>query len=336
MGFCLQVSFCGLSNGNTTLHQNIISAGIVVWNKSYNFAELKDTYMNQQIVYNLEEFATKYNLKDIYGAYAAHISVTGEESGNLSDIDVSKSEDNTFYNMVAERTLFTKLFLVKQGSCSLNILVANAKQELVLAANDFLIVTQQETAGIKETSHDFKAESILVDESFAKQAQRYQLNDVKYKSIYDIFHFVRDIVRHQHINKVEMIRSMFNVLKLIIDELPYEQCSVSHDLGHKKEVYEVFLHHLYRHFRKERQIRFYADKLNVSAPYISRLVKEISGSTVYDHVSSLIYKEICNLLTQTDMTMGEIADQLSFSDQSAMTNFFKQRSGMTPLAYRNR
>lgn len=238
--------------------------------------------------------------------------------------------------MMAERTLFTKLFLVKQGNCRLNILVANTRQELVLAANDFLIVTPQETACIKETSHDFKAESILVDESFAKQAQRYQLNDVKYKSIYDIFHFVRDIVRHQHINKVEMIRSMFNVLKLIIDELPYEQCSVSHDLGHKKEVYEVFLHHLYRHFRKERQIRFYADKLNVSAPYISRLVKEISGSTVYDHVSSLIYKEICNLLTQTDMTMGEIADQLSFSDQSAMTNFFKQRSGMTPLAYRNR
>jgi AraC-like DNA-binding protein len=34
--------------------------------------------------------------------------------------------------------------------------------------------------------------------------------------------------------------------------------------------------------------------------------------------------------------MGEIADHLNFSDQSAMTNFFKQRSGMTPLAYRNR
>lgn len=96
MGFSLQVSFCDLSNGNTPLRQNIVSAGIAVWNKSFNFAELKDTYMNQQIVYNLEE-----------------------------------------------------------------------------------------TAGIKETLHDFKAESILVDESFAKQAQRYQLNDVKYKSIYD-------------------------------------------------------------------------------------------------------------------------------------------------------
>lgn len=132
-----------------------------------------------------------------------------------------------------------------------------------------------------------------------------------------------------------MIKSMFNVLKLIIDELPYEQCSITHDIGHKKEVYEIFLHHLYRNFRKERQIRFYADKLNVSTAYLSRLVKEISGSTVNDHVSSLLYKEICNLLKQSDMTMGEIADSLHFSDQNALSNFFKLRSGMSPLAYRN-
>ena len=65
-------------------------------------------------------------------------------------------------------------------------------------------------------------------------------------------------------------------------------------------------------------------------------MKEISGTTVNDHVTTLVYKEICNLLKQSDMTMGEIADELSFSDQSAMTNFFKQRSGMTPLAYRNK
>lgn len=55
--------------------------------------------MNQQKVYNLEEFATKYHIKDIYGAYAAYFSVSG------------------FSSMVKERTLFTKILLVKQGSC---------------------------------------------------------------------------------------------------------------------------------------------------------------------------------------------------------------------------
>ena len=36
----------------------------------------------------MEEFATKYKLKDIYGAYAAHFSVNGEESDSFSGFDI--------------------------------------------------------------------------------------------------------------------------------------------------------------------------------------------------------------------------------------------------------
>ena len=163
--------------------------------------------------------------------------------------------------MVRERTLFTKLMITLQGNCQVQL---NDQSAISLKPGDFLIMTDKETASICQMSQDFEAECILVDEQFAEKVTLFHLMDDKLKSVTDIFHFVRDIVRHQHINKVEMIKSMFNVLKLIIDELPYEQCSATHDLGHKKEVYEIFLHHLYRNFRKERQIRFYADKLNVS------------------------------------------------------------------------
>lgn len=277
--------------------------------------------MNQKI-YNLEEFASRYHLKDIFGAYAAHFAVTRQESGDFAD-------------MVTERALFCRIFLVKQGSCRM---VINGKDGDVLELGDgsMLMVSVNDVATLLSVSPDIDAECVLVDEEFVSQTYCFRLSADKYKSVLDIFHFIRDIVRHQHINKIEMIRSMFNVLNLIIEELPYEQCSVSHDIGHKKGIYEIFLHHLYRNFRKERQIRFYADKLNVSTVYLSRMVKEISGTTVNDHATSLVYKEICNLLTLSDMTIGEIADYLNFSDQSALSNFFKQRSGMTPLAYRNR
>lgn len=277
--------------------------------------------MNQKI-YNLEEFASRYHLKDIFGAYAAHFAVTRQESGDFAD-------------MVTERALFCRIFLVKQGSCRM---VINGKDGdvLELGEGSMLMVSVNDVATLLSVSPDIDAECVLVDEEFVSHTYCFRLSADKYKSVLDIFHFIRDIVRHQHINKIEMIRSMFNVLKLIIEELPYEQCSVSHDIGHKKGIYEIFLHHLYRNFRKERQIRFYADKLNVSTVYLSRLVKEISGTTVNDHATSLVYKEICNLLTHSDMTIGEIADYLNFSDQSALSNFFKQRSGMTPLAYRNR
>lgn len=290
--------------------------------------------MKQPIIYNLEEFAAKYHLTDIFGAYAAHFSINGEENGSIP----ATGDESSFCHMSKERTLFAKLLLVKSGKVKIHIANKLTEKETGkdYKARDLLIVSARQIAECSEASPDFEAECILVDEFFTQETLCFHLSDEKYKNITAIFHFVRDIVSHRHINKIEMIRSMINVLKLMIEELPYEQCSVSHDFSHKKELYEIFLYHLYRCFRKERQIRFYADKLNVSTAYLSRLVKEMSGSTVNDHVTSLVYKEICNLLKQSDMTIGEIATHLNFSDQSALTNFFKLHSGMTPLAYRGK
>ncbi len=291
--------------------------------------------MKQHQVFNLEEFATQYQLSDTFGAYAAHFSINDEPSS----ISINENENNNFVDMMRERTLFTKLLLVKEGHLVMTIEkssnIDTADNNLRLSAHDMLIVSFQKQVNIIDISKDFEAECILVDESISNDAM-FHLSKDRNKSILDIFHIIRDIVRHQHIYKVEMIQSMFNVLRLSIAEMPYEECSVTSDLKHKKEIYEIFLHHLYRNFRSERQIRFYADKLHISTAYLSRLVKEISGSTVNEHVSSLVYKEICNLLKQQNMTMGEIADSLNFSDQSAMSNFFKQRAGISPLAYRNK
>lgn len=280
--------------------------------------------MKQQQVYNLKEFAARHHLESIFGAYAAHIYID----------DLC---EKNFIEMAQERTLFTKLVLVTRGNINMGVLQQGTEandSDRTLSAGELLVVSSKHVIAFSGMSVDFEAECILVDEEITADVV-YQLSSDKQKAALDIFHMIRDIVRHQHIYKVEMIQSMVNVLKLLVSELPYENVSVTRDLRHKKEVYEIFLHLLYRHFKTERQIRFYADKLNVSAPYLSRMIKDISGTTVNDHITSLLYKEICNLLKQSDMTMGEIADYLHFSDQSAMTKFFKMRAGMTPLAYRN-
>lgn len=283
--------------------------------------------MKHQQIYNLEEFANRYQLTDIFGAYAAYISVgltlpTG--------VDVL----HHFKEMVQQRTLFTKLLLIRKGTATVHI--SDHDERKTLNADSLLVMTSRHIIHEIESSPDFAAECVLVDTDMVDENTIYHLTEEKHKSVSDVFNIIHNIVRHQHINKVEMIQSMFNVLRLILEELPYEERSISYDFKHKKEVYEIFLHHLYRNFRKERQIRFYASKMNVSTAYLSRLVKEISGSTINEHVTSLIYKEACNLLSHSDMSIGEIADALSFSDQSALTNFFKMRAGMTPLAYRNK
>lgn len=283
--------------------------------------------MKHQQIYNLEEFANKYQLTDIFGAYAAYFSVGFTQP---TGVDVL----HHFKEMVQQRTLFTKLLLIRKGTAT--VVINEQDERKTLNADSLLVMTSRHVINEIELTPDFEAECVLVDTDMVDENTIYHLTEEKHKSVSDVFNIIHNIVRHQHINKVEMIQSMFNVLRLILEELPYEERSISHDFKHKKEVYEIFLHHLYRNFRKERQIRFYASIMNVSTAYLSRLVKEISGSTINEHVTSLIYKEACNLLSHSDMSIGEIADALSFSDQSALTNFFKMRAGMTPLAYRNK
>lgn len=283
--------------------------------------------MKHQQIYNLEEFANKYQLTDIFDAYAAYFSVGFTQPTGVDEL-------HHFKEMVQQRTLFTKLLLIRKGTAT--VVINEQDERKTLNADSLLVMTSRHVINEIELTPDFEAECVLVDTDMVDENTIYHLTEEKHKSVSDVFNIIHNIVRHQHINKVEMIQSMFNVLRLILEELPYEERSISHDFKHKKEVYEIFLHHLYRNFRKERQIRFYASNMNVSTAYLSRLVKEISGSTINEHVTSLIYKEACNLLSHSDMSIGEIADALSFSDQSALTNFFKMRAGMTPLAYRNK
>lgn len=98
--------------------------------------------MKQQI-YNLEEFATKYHLQDIFGAYAAYFTINRKDNENENDADfkVSDTAEDSFNNMVKERTLFTKLLLVESGSCTIMANMNGVKESISLAACDFLIVT---------------------------------------------------------------------------------------------------------------------------------------------------------------------------------------------------
>lgn len=203
--------------------------------------------MKQQQIYNLEEFANKYQLANTFGAYAAYFSVGQNDPTETNILQ-------HFEEMMQQRTLFTKLLLVRKGTIKVHI--SEHDNQKTLTSDYLLAMTSKHIISKAELSPDFKAECILVDSDMVSNNTIYRLNEEKHKSVSDIFSIIHNIVKHQHINKIEMIESMFNVLRLILEELPYEQCSISHDFKHKKEVYEIFLHHLYRNFRQERQIRF--------------------------------------------------------------------------------
>ena len=131
-----------------------------------------------------------------------------------------------------------------------------------------------------------------------------------------------------------MVKYLVHIAQLFLAELLYGETVSTHDLKHKENIFKIFIHLATQNYRKERQVKFYADKMNITTTYLSRTVREVSGNTVLNYLSSFLYNEICRLLKTTPMSINEIALELNFNDQSALTNFFKSKSGMSPLTYR--
>lgn len=78
----------------------------------------------------------------------------------------------------------------------------------------------------------------------------------------------------------------------------------------------------------------YAELLNVTPNHLTQTVKSILARTSNDLIKDRVILEIKRLLRHTDLSATEIADQMSFSDQSYFTKFFKKSTGITPNQYR--
>jgi AraC-like DNA-binding protein len=87
-------------------------------------------------------------------------------------------------------------------------------------------------------------------------------------------------------------------------------------------------------FRELRTVKKYADQLNVTAKYLTEVVKEYSGKNAGEIINDLVILEAKFLLRKSEFSIGEIADILHFSDQSFFGKYFKRHTGLSPKAFR--
>lgn len=88
------------------------------------------------------------------------------------------------------------------------------------------------------------------------------------------------------------------------------------------------------HFRKERLISFYAEKLAMTPDRLNDHVKRATGVTAGHLIRQRVLTEAKRQLVFTGLAIHEIAYDLAFSDPSHFTRFFRKQTGMTPQAFR--
>ncbi|WP_294818772.1 AraC family transcriptional regulator [uncultured Flavobacterium sp.] len=79
----------------------------------------------------------------------------------------------------------------------------------------------------------------------------------------------------------------------------------------------------------------YAEKLAIHVNHLNKVLRENTGRTTSDFISSRIAQEGKILLRQTDWNVSEIAFALGFEEVAHFSNFFKKAAGVSPLAFRS-
>jgi AraC family transcriptional regulator, transcriptional activator of pobA len=90
------------------------------------------------------------------------------------------------------------------------------------------------------------------------------------------------------------------------------------------------------HFRQQRPVDFYAEKLALTPAHLNRICRKISGRSVGQLVAERVIEEARRDLVFTSMTVQQIAFDLGFSDPAYFNRLFSRQTGITPKAYRTR
>lgn len=85
---------------------------------------------------------------------------------------------------------------------------------------------------------------------------------------------------------------------------------------------------------REHRLNFYAQSLCISEKHLTRIIKEATGKTPYSFICHEILHHAMALLEDNKYSIGEVADILGFSDQSAFCKFFKKQKMISPMTYR--
>lgn len=81
-------------------------------------------------------------------------------------------------------------------------------------------------------------------------------------------------------------------------------------------------------------LTFLADEFRVSAIYVSKSVKKVSGISFIDYLNRLRIHEARRLLSETDTSVRDIAGEIGYDSDKNFIRVFKKYEGITPGQFR--
>lgn len=83
-------------------------------------------------------------------------------------------------------------------------------------------------------------------------------------------------------------------------------------------------------------VQYLSGELHISADYLSSTLKHLTGQNARQHIQHKVIEQAKEKLSNTPLSVSEIAYQLGFEYSQSFSKLFKQKTKQTPLEFRKR
>lgn len=81
-------------------------------------------------------------------------------------------------------------------------------------------------------------------------------------------------------------------------------------------------------------VQYFADALNISPKYLGSLLKSLTGQSTQEHIHEKLIEKAKEKLSTTGCSISEIAYALGFEHSQSFSKFFKSKTDLSPLGFR--
>lgn len=164
-----------------------------------------------------------------------------------------------------------------------------------------------------------------------------KVNEEDVHEVLGIFRLMKMLLRSDKtLYRNEIIESLFKAAFYIISEISNREKEQLPKQGRCEVIFDEFMNLLEKHCRRERNVSFYAEQLDITPKYFSSAIKQVSGKTAARWIDDAVIMEAKNLLKFSGLSIQDIAEQLNFSTQSFFGKYFKQHTGVSPSRYKHK
>jgi AraC-like DNA-binding protein len=81
-------------------------------------------------------------------------------------------------------------------------------------------------------------------------------------------------------------------------------------------------------------VQHLAQQLHVSPSYLSDMLRTLTGQSAQQHIHDKLIEQAKQQLTTTSLSVSEVAYALGFEHPQSFSRFFKTKTALSPLAFR--